>query len=85
MPVRDVESHICEWLDFQLWLLKAEAKCDAYNLAEEECQEEWNAKRKELPEPLVQKALRKAADESVESALESFCDVQMRLINNFMC
>ena len=85
MPVRDVESHICERLAFEEWLLTDDALCLAYNDLENECQEEWNAKRKELPEPLVQKALRKAADESVESALESFCDVQMRLINNFMC
>ena len=83
--MRDVEFYTCQELDFQLWSITDDALCLAYNELEKECQEEWNAKSKELPEPLVQKALRKAADESVESALESFCDVLMRLIDRFMC
>jgi hypothetical protein len=85
MPVRDVEFYICQELEFQEWLLTPEAKCVAHNYLEEKYQEKWNAERKELPERSLSSLLRKVFDKSAESALESFCDVQMRLVNNFMC
>jgi hypothetical protein len=85
MPVRDVQSHICQWLDFQLWLLEAEAKCDAYNFVEEECQKKWNAEREELPERSVSSTLRKVADASAVSAAELTCSLHSELFHRFMC
>ncbi len=83
-PLRNVKL-MCLQLEFWDWLQTPDANCKAYNELELLYRQKWDAENNKLPEPLMSKALRKAADESVESALESFCDVQMRLINNFMC
>jgi hypothetical protein len=85
MPVRNVQFYICRQWDFQLWLLQAEAKCDAYNFLEEEYQKKWNAENNKLPEPLMSKALRKAAKKSGEASRESACSVYLKLFDRFMC
>jgi hypothetical protein len=85
MPVRDVESHICERLAFEEWLLTDDALCLAYNYLEEEYQKKWNAEREELPQRSVSSTLRKVADASAVSALQLTCSLHWELFNRFMC
>jgi hypothetical protein len=85
MPVRDVESCICEELAFREWLLTNDALCTAYNFLEEEYQKKWNAEREELPERSVSSTLRKVADAGAVSALQLTCSMHSELFNHFMC
>lgn len=83
--MRDVGFHICQELEFQLWLLEAEAKCDSYNYLQEEYQKKWNAERKELPERSVSSTLRKVADASAVSALQLTCSLHSEIFDRLMC
>ena len=83
--MRDVEFYICQELDYQQWLLTLEAKCVAHNYLQKKYQEKWDSENNNLPEPLMSKALRKAADESGKSSRESICSVYFNLFDRFMC
>ena len=85
MPVRNVEFYICQEWDFQQWLMTPEAKCVAHKELESLYRQKWDAGREELPEPLVQKALRNAAKKSGEVSRESACSLYLNVFDHFMC